>query len=291
MSQSTIVLKLPAAEQEAFRARLADELFEYRTVPHAQLSVKGEGVVATLYNSGKLVVQGAEASHFVTRFVDASVSPQPAKQDTREVPTRTTVGSDECGKGDYFGPLVVVAVRLTPNMAELLSGGRIADSKTLSDSTIRTLAGALRERVPNAVAVLDPEEYNAAHSEIGNVNEILADLHAKAIRALHEPGDHVLVDRFANERLMQSRLEGLDLTLEQRPRAESNLAVAAASVIARDEFLTAMERLSEEFALELPKGAGEPVDHAGREFVTLHGAEALARVAKVHFKNTTKITP
>lgn len=290
MTQSTIVLKLPPQEQEALRARLAREPFEFRTVPHASLSVKGEGIVATLYNSGKLVVQGAQASAFIAQYVDASIDPEPAKGKEREIPTVTTIGSDECGKGDYFGPLVVSAVKLTPELAELLAGGRIADSKTLGDTTIRTLAAALKDRVPNAVVRLDPKRYNAAHAEQGNVNEILADLHARAIRELHEPGVHVLVDRFAKESLIQSRLQDLDLTLEQRFRAESNLAVAAASVVARDEFLTAMEELSDEFAVELPKGAGEPVDHAGREFLRLHGLEALGRVAKLHFKNTQKIT-
>ena len=290
MTQSTIVIKLPKAGQAAFQERVAREAFEHRAVPHASLSVKGEGVVATLYNSGKLVVQGAGAELFIARYVEGGAVQAAAPKAEREAtPTVMLIGSDECGKGDYFGPLVVCAVKLTPEMAEMLAGGRIADSKTLSDKLILTLAGALRERVPNAVVRLDPEQYNAEYERVGNVNEILADLHAKAIRALYEPGIHVLVDRFAKESLIASRLDDLDIDLEQRPRAESNLAVATASVIARDEFLSAIEELSSEHTVELRKGAGAPVDQAGAEFARLHGFEALSMVAKLHFKNTDKV--
>lgn len=290
MTQSTIVIKLPKDGQAAFQERLAGQAFEHRMVPHASLSVKGEGVVATLYNSGKLVVQGAGAELFIARYVEGGKVQAAASKPEREAtPIVTLIGSDECGKGDYFGPLVVCAVKLTPEMAEMLAGGRIADSKTLSDKLILTLAGALRERVPNAVARLDPEQYNAEYERVGNVNEILADLHAKAIRALYEPGIHVLVDRFAKESLIASRLADLDIDLEQRPRAESNMAVATASVIARDEFLRAIAELSSEYAVELRKGAGAPVDQAGAEFARLHGFETLNMVAKLHFKNTTKV--
>lgn len=297
VTQSTIVLKLPPAEQAAFQERLSGEALEFRTVPHASVSVKGLGVVATLYKSGKLVVQGAEAQGFVDRFVSAGAVPaetppsgtESASENSAGVPLVTVIGSDECGKGDYFGPLVVCAVKLTPELGAMLAQGKIADSKTLTDATIKTLAGALRDHVPSALACLDPPEYNARHAEVGNVNEILADLHGQAIRALHEPGIHVLVDRFAKESLMERRLQDLDLQLEQRPRAESNLAVAAASVLARDEFLSRLEALSAEFATDLRKGAGAPTDEAGRSFVDLHGEAALAKVAKVHFKNTTRI--
>jgi ribonuclease HIII len=118
---------------------------------------------------------------------------------------------------------------------------------------------------------------------------MLADLHARAIRRLARPGDHALVDKFADERLIGSRLSDLDLQLEQRVRAESEPAVAAASVIAREHFLLAMKRLSDEAGVDLAKGAGEPTDRAAREYVRLHGFEGLGRVAKLHFKNTQKL--
>lgn len=294
MTQATLVFQLPAAQQTALRRRLDEGHFEFRSVPHARFSVKGEGVVATLYESGKLVVQGRGAEMFAGRFLEAAAAPTKA---TRSSPARAAdatldadlIGSDECGKGDYFGPLLVCAVRVTPELARNLAQGRVADSKVLTDRTALTLGAALRAHVPHAIARLDPPEYNAAHAERGNVNELLADLHAQAIRELYQPGIDVLVDRFAAENLIRSRLKDLDVRLEQRFRAESNIAVAAASVIAREQFLTALSELSTESAVDLHKGAGEPVDSSGVEYALLHGVDALGRVAKLHFKNTLKI--
>lgn len=136
---------------------------------------------------------------------------------------------------------------------------------------------------------LDPPEYNALHARVGNLNVILADLHAEVIRELAEPGDRVVVDRFAREALLEERLAGLDIDLEQRPRAEREPAVAAASVIAREEFLLALREIGDELGCDLAKGAGHPADRAARELVRLHGREGLARAAKLHFKNTSKV--
>ncbi|MBK7878722.1 MAG: ribonuclease HIII [Planctomycetes bacterium] len=199
------------------------------------------------------------------------------------------IGSDECGKGDYFGPLVVCAVRLEPAEAQALTGGMVRDSKTLSDDACRKLGAALRSRYRHAIARLDPPQYNATWAKLRNVNEVLADLHAQAIRELARPKDHVLVDKFADASLLERRLKGLDIALEQRVRAESVIAVAAASIIAREEFLTALDELSEEAAVDLHKGAGEPVDRSARKYVALHGREKLGQVAKLHFKNTQKL--
>lgn len=290
MAQETLVLKLAPGEHATLRRRLAAEDFEFRTVPHAKFSVKGPQIVATLYQSGKLVIQGADPALFAARFVPGAVRPAapPAREELSEA---TRIGSDECGKGDYFGPLVVAAVRLDPATARALAGGEVADSKQLDDATALRLGAALRGRVPYSVARLDPPDYNRAYAAAGKgrLNDLLADLHARAIRALHEPGVHVLIDKFANERLMRERLADLDLELEQRTRAERFIAVAAASVIAREEFLRALAALSEEHAVDLHKGAGAPVDRAGAGFVRLHGVEKLGAVAKLHFKNTAKI--
>lgn len=199
------------------------------------------------------------------------------------------IGSDECGKGDYFGPLVVAGVRLEAGQAQSLRASGVRDSKTLSDEACVRIGGALRAVYPHAIARLDPPEYNALHRKAGQLNDMLADMHARVIRELQQPGIRVLVDQFAPASVMQKKLAGVDVRLEQRPRAESEPAVAAASVIAREEFLLALRALSEEYVVDLHKGAGEPVDRAGRNFVALHGKEALGRVAKLHFKNTARV--
>jgi len=288
VAQSTLVLQIPAEARGALRARLeAEERFDLRSVPHALVSVRGEGVVATLYASGKLVIQGLEPESFARRWVDGAATAADAPA-PRAAPV-ATLGSDECGKGDYFGPLVVAAVRLEPEDAASLRGSGVRDSKTISDEGSLRLGAALRSRFPHAIARIEPARYNEMHRRKGQLNDMLADLHVQALRELARPGIRVVVDQFGPERLLRERLADLDVRLEQRPRAESEPAVAAASVIAREEFLLALKSLSEEHGVDLHKGAGDPVDRAARRFVALHGREALGRVAKLHFKNTQRV--
>jgi ribonuclease HIII len=289
VAQRTLVLQVPAVRGPALRARLAAGPFEFRTAPHALFSAKGDGAVVTLYTSGKLVVQGADPEGFVARWLDLQApAARAGGEPAAPAPSGATIGSDECGKGDYFGPLVVAAVRLEPEQVAQLTGVA-RDSKTLSDEQCLRIGGALRSQVAHAVVRLDPGDYNARYRS-GKLNELLADLHAEAIGKLARPGIHVLVDKFADERLLQRRLAPLGVNLEHSVRAESkSVAVAAASVIAREEFLTALHDLSEEHAVDLHKGAGDPTDRAARRFVALHGRAALARVAKLHFKNTQKL--
>jgi ribonuclease HIII len=296
VAQKTLVVQVPPADRARLRARLELGVFEHRSVPYAVFSVKGEGAIATLYSSGKLVVQGEEPSIFVERFLGPAVAleskarkPEASAPGDAAAADVTTIGSDECGKGDYFGPLVVAAVRLEPGQSSKVSASGVRDSKTLSDEAALRMGGALRSVFAHAVARLDPDEYNRTHQRPGQLNAMLADLHARAIRELHRPGARVVIDQFGPERLMRERLAGLDIDLHQRPRAEVIPAVAAASVIAREEFLVALRQLSEEYAIDLHKGAGEPVDRAARRFVALHGREKLVHVAKLHFKNTQRV--
>jgi ribonuclease HIII len=297
VAQKTLVVQVGPEDRGRLKARLETGVFEHRSVPHAEFSVKGEGVVATLYLSGKLVVQGEDPSIFVERFVggDALVLQSERLQregstaETAEDDDRSTVGSDECGKGDFFGPLVVAAVRLDPRQSRGVRDAGVRDSKMLSDESALRLGGALRSTVPYAIARLDPEEYNRTHQRPGHLNAMLADLHARAIREVQRPGVRVVIDQFGPESLMRERLRGLDIALEQRPRAEVVPAVAAASLIAREEFLTALRELSGRYAVDLHKGAGEPADVAARKFVELHGRDALVHVAKIHFKNSARV--
>ncbi len=292
MTQRTIVLQVPPARRADMRAQLAAGPFDFRPVPHALFSAKGDGAVATLYTSGKLVVQAAEPEAFVARWLalEAPAAARPRSADP--VAPRSTgeavVGSDEVGKGDYFGPLVVCAVRLEPGQSEEIARAGVRDSKTLTDAECIRLGGALRSRYAVAVERLDPVDYNRVYMP-GKLNELLADLHAKALTRLATPGVRVVVDKFANEKLLEKRLKSLNVRLEQRTRAESEPAVAAASVIAREEFLVALKELSDDAAVDLHKGAGSPVDQSARRYVALHGFDALSKVAKLHFKNTQKI--
>ena len=299
MAQQTLVLKLDAAEGRSLEQRLGEGPFEFRGVPHAQFSAKGEGVVVTLYSSGKLVVQGAQPETFILAYMpeqrmasSAAQGKPPAEKKAAAGAwlERPCTGSDETGKGDFLGPLVVCAVRLEPADAQALAESGVTDSKLLTDTRARELGAALSTRFPVAVERLHPPAYNAEYARAGNLNVMLAAAHGRALRAVAQAGDHVVVDRFGPDARMKAELKAHTGTFEQFPRAESRVpAVAAASCVARMVFLEALDELSEQFAVDLAKGAGDPVDRAARKFIQLHGREQLGEVAKLHFKNASRL--
>jgi ribonuclease HIII len=294
VTQRTRVIVVPPEEREALQRSLGAGRFEHRAVPHAVFSVKGDGVVATLYRSGKLVIQGDDPDVFAARYLGREPAEAPAQRASRAAPgtppEMPLVGSDEAGKGDYFGPLVVAAVRVEPSEADELAASRVMDSKRLADETALRMGAALRGRYAHAIARLDPPRYNEVYAaRPGKLNDLLADLHAQAIGELARKGDHVIVDQFANESLLERRLAPLGIELEQRPRAEEIPVVAAASVIAREAFLNGLRELSEACGVDLHKGAGAPVDRVAARVLALHGEAGLGRFAKLHFKNTQKI--
>jgi len=206
-----------------------------------------------------------------------------------------TIGTDESGKGDYFGPLVVAGVCVPADGREALAALGVRDSKTLSDGQAERLARAVREAYPIAVVAIGPERYNALYAKVGNLNRLLAWAHARVIENLLEripECREAISDQFGDARVLERALleRGRRISLTQRPRAESDPVVAAASIVARAEFLRRLDALSARFGMPLPKGAGPPVLAAGRAFVARHGADALGQVAKLHFRTTRQVT-
>ncbi|MEO0480927.1 MAG: ribonuclease HIII [Planctomycetota bacterium] len=301
MAQQTVVVKLPRSSFDSIRDAIESAFggaVEWRNVAHAAWSAKVDGVVATVYSSGKAVIQGATADAFVSRFfADGTTqapkdSGKPSKSDA-ELPTdRPSFGSDEAGKGDYFGPLVVAAVRTRPEDHAWLEEAGVTDSKALSDRRAHELAGLLQSRLDHEVRSLGPTAYNERYRSTPNVNQILADMHADALDALAKRDPDVeltIVDRFGSEKLVRSALESRGRSfgqLIQVPRAERHPSVAAASVLARSAFLDGLQQCEEDTATDLHKGAGQPVDVAAKRVVKLGGRELLSKVAKMHFKNT-----
>ena len=209
------------------------------------------------------------------------------------------VGTDEAGKGDYFGSLAVAGVYVNPEICEILHTLGIRDGKQLSDSQVKKLATAMRMRCGDNISwsSLEPIQYNRQYTRFRergrNLNHLLASLHAEVIRDLVKRVDcrYVLVDRFAKEEVLETELQVVlnpNIRLVQMPKAESDIAVAAASIIARDIFLQQLEQLSNRYQIQLPKGASQVID-AGKHFVNQHGAKALHHVAKLHFRTTTDI--
>lgn len=204
------------------------------------------------------------------------------------------IGIDESGKGDYFGPLVVAAVFVDATTQDELALMEVRDSKRISDGRILEMAPDIRTICPHSVIAIGPQKYNELYAKIKNLNRLLAWGHAKALENLLERGvscGRAISDQFGDERLILNALQekGKKIVLEQRTKAESDLAVAAASILARAEFLIRLKRLSDEVGTTLPKGASPAVELAGKMIVKKHGQDRLAHVAKLHFKTTKAV--
>jgi ribonuclease HIII len=202
-------------------------------------------------------------------------------------------GTDESGKGDYFGPLVIAAVAADFAAAAQFGDWGITDSKKLSDGRARTLAGQIAAAgIPFAVVAIGPEKYNLLYARMKNLNRLLAWGHARAIENLLTKTDVELViaDQFGDATLIERALfeHGRRVRLLQMPHGERDIVVAAASVVARAEFLRRLQALSESAGLTLPKGAGTPVDEAAARIIRRSGVDQLSSLAKCHFKNTAK---
>lgn len=209
------------------------------------------------------------------------------------------IGSDESGKGDFFGPLVAAAVRVDDTTAARLTAAGVRDSKTLTDAKARALAGRIREICAGGYIELEitPARYNTLYeqfrSEGKTLNHLLAWAHARVLEDLlaKAPCHFAIADKFADERYILGRLmtKGRQITLVQTPKAERNIAVAAASVLARDRFLSRLDDLTGRFGITIPKGASPKVVEAARQLVAKNGRPALTEVAKLHFKTTEQI--
>jgi ribonuclease HIII len=198
------------------------------------------------------------------------------------------IGSDEAGKGDFFGPLVVAAVAVDPASEEILKKMGVKDSKTLSDSKIDLIAHAIKEHIPYDQIVLFPKTYNELYTKFKNLNHLLSWCHAAVINTLitKTGAKKALVDQFTKEPLIENYLnkKGAKIELRTYPKAESDLAVAAASILARSAFLEGMQSLSDTIGTPLKKGASNPVIAQANELFSIHGKELFPSIAKLHFK-------
>lgn len=203
------------------------------------------------------------------------------------------IGTDESGKGDFFGPLVVAGFFLPEGQEEVLRELGVKDCKRLSDNRVKEMATILRKGYVHSVVAIGPERYNELYGRLKNLNRLLAWGHARVIENILEKVNcqKALTDQFGDEKFVLQALlkKGKNINLVQKTKAEDDLAVAAASILARAEFLFRLEKLSQEVGVELPKGASPLVEEAGVKLVKAFGQQVLSRVAKLHFKTTDKI--
>jgi len=203
------------------------------------------------------------------------------------------IGTDESGKGDYFGPLVVAGVYVPDEQQEVMQELGVKDSKRFSDNRVKEMADLVRKGYKHSVVAIGPEKYNELYGKLKNLNRILAWAHARAIENILEEVacTQAITDQFGDRLFVENAMmkKGRNIELIQRPKAEDDMAVAAASILARAEFLRRLYFLSKEFEIDLPKGSSPKSEEVGLVLMKKHGADVLGKVAKTHFKLTPRI--
>jgi ribonuclease HIII len=296
--------KLTEEQASALEAAISSRGFKFRAVPYARFAGEKDKINVVFYESGKLVVQGRGTQEFI-EFV---LEPEVLKQARLGYETVLNpdlllprIGVDESGKGDFFGPMCVAGVYVNAAVVKSWQDKGIRDSKNISsDKKISELAELIR-KTPGCVTTVVPignEAYNRLHAKMRGVNAVLAWGHARVIENLmgqkhrmNPPPVKAISDQFAAdksviEKALMSAGRGIELV--QRHKAEEDIAVAAASILARDEFVKGLAKLEKQYEVKLPKGASAAVDAAAKQFVEERGAENLSKVAKTHFRTALR---
>jgi ribonuclease HIII len=296
--------KLSDDQASALKAWLSDHHFEFREVPYARFAAEKEKTNVVFYESGKLVVQGKGTQEFIEFVLEPEILKEARlgyEATLNPELLLPRLGVDESGKGDFFGPLCVAGAYVNEAVVKAWKDSGIRDSKNISgDKRIRELAELIR-KTPGCVTTVVPignEAYNRLYTKMGSVNTMLAWGHARVIENLmglkhqmNPPPVRAISDQFAYHKDTVAKALmplGRSIELVQKHRAEEDLAVAAASILARHEFVTRLGSLEKQFALKLPKGASAAVDAAAKEFIEKHGAENLPKVAKTHFRTALR---
>jgi ribonuclease HIII len=296
--------KLSGEQATALRAWLQGHDYQFRDVPYAQFAAEKDKTNVVFYESGKLVIQGRGTQEFVEFVLEPQILKE-ARLGYEAVLNPELLlprlGVDESGKGDFFGPLCIAGAYVNESVVKAWKDAGIRDSKNISsDKRIKDLAELVR-KTPGCVTTVVPignEAYNRLYAKMGSVNTMLAWGHARVIENLmgqkhqmNPPPVRAISDQFAsNKETVGKALMTLGRSIElvQKHRAEEDLAVAAASILARNEFVTRLGAMEKQYGMELPKGASAAVDAAAKEFLAKHGADGLPKVAKMHFRTALR---
>ena len=252
---------------------------------------------AIYYTSGKLLIQGKDVSA-VSNEIDSII----LKKDISESTTvhenniqlgEKYIGTDESGKGDFFGPLVVAGVQVNDKNKNLFIELGIKDSKKLEDKKIKQLAIQIKNNAMHSVVVINPQKYNELYLKFKNLNKLLAWGHARVIENILDksPCNYALADKFGDESLIKNALmtKGKNIILNQIVRAEADIAVAAASILARAEFVKRIDEMQEKYKITFSKGASSKVVEEAKTFVNKYSFERLHEIAKMHFKTVNEL--
>ncbi len=291
-------------EQAAKLRALLEQLgFEFSPKEYTLFFAQKNKLSVAVYEKGpKVLVQGRDVEEFVQFELEPKILGE-AKLGYEEVHSpemfEPHFGVDESGKGDFFGPLVIAGIYVDRGIARRLLDAGVVDSKRIgSDARIRALADTIRKHSLGLAetVLIGPAKYNQLYEKFGNLNLLLGWGHARVIENLlaKKPAcPRSLSDQFADARVINASLlkHGRKITIEQRPRAESDIAVAAASILAREAFINWLERKSKELGLRLERGVSASVKETARKLVELKGPSALREVAKVHFRTAHETAP
>jgi ribonuclease HIII len=295
----------PLTNQQVVKLRtLLEELrFEFAPKEWTIFFAQKNKLSVAVYQKGpKVLVQGKGVEEFVQFELEPKILGE-AKLGYEEVHSpemfEPHFGVDESGKGDFFGPLVTAGVYLDRGIARKLLDAGVVDSKRIgSDARIRVLADTIRKSSLGLVEIvlIGPAKYNELYEKFGNLNRLLGWGHARVIENLlaRKPEcPRSLSDQFADARVITASLlkHGRKIAIEQRPRAESDIAVAAASVLAREAFINWLERKGKELGLRLVRGVSASVKETAKKLVEMRGPGALREVAKVHFRTAHEVAP
>ena len=299
MNSYTIAVQ--PSQAEALRKLLQEQGFEFVERPYTIFFAQKPKLSVAVYEKGpKVVVQGKETEDFVRFYLEPEILKE-ARIGYEEVLNpemfEPHFGIDESGKGDFFGPLVIAGVYADREISRRLLALGVADSKKISsENRIRQLADEI-EHTPGLAAnivLIGPEKYNLLYEKFANLNDLLAWGHARVIEnlLLQKPDcKRSLSDKFANERVIRRALlkNAREIQIDQQTKAESDLAVAAASILARNKFVRWMEARSKALGIALPKGVSPAVKTAARAVVEKGGRNALRAVAKMHFRTSAEV--
>jgi len=271
-----------------------------KEIPYVVFQAEEEDTVITMYTSGKVMFQGTSADVDATMWKEIDGQSK-NNSDTQKKDEKyyncSSVGSDEVGTGDYFGPIVVTATYVAKEKVEFLEKLGVQDSKKMTDEKILKIAPQIAKEIPYRSIILTNKEYNEKYDKSYNMNKIKAIMHNKALFQLIEEEkpkyDYIIVDEFARENRYYEYIKeagNIQKGITFMTKAEDkNLAVASASVISRYIFLKEFDKIADELHIPLPKGAGSQVDSIGEEVVEKYGEEKLNEIAKLNFKNTERI--
>jgi ribonuclease HIII len=291
-------------EQATKLRALLDELgFQFTLKQYTLFFAQRNKLSIAVYEKGpKVLVQGKGVEEFVQFELEPKILGE-AKLGYEEVHApemfEAHFGVDESGKGDFFGPLVISGVYVDRGIARKLLDAGVQDSKRIgSDARIRTLGQTIRKTAGGLIetVLIGPERYNELYEKFGNLNSLLGWGHARVIENLlaKKPDcPRALSDQFADARVIKQSLlqHGREINIQQRPKAESDIAVAAASILAREAFIGWLERRGKELGLRLERGVSASVKETAKKLVEKSGPRRLREVAKVHFRTAHEIAP